>query len=136
MQSTNNLMPCCYRQIAYLKAPPSNLRALVKTTVLAGMLSPVEKVSVANSTCTHSSAKWSHLQPCFSDAENQSAILPVIQHVIQHVRHDKPHEQGLWGNQHMTQPRLIGSTVQPCCRSVSDHTCRTLCMTDYLMHNL
>lgn len=35
----------------YLKPPPSNLRALVKTTVLAGMFSPVEKVSVANSTC-------------------------------------------------------------------------------------
>ena len=35
----------------YLKAPPSNLRALVKTTVLAGMFSPVENVSVANSTC-------------------------------------------------------------------------------------
>jgi len=36
----------------YLKAPPSNLRALVKTTVLAGMFSPVEKVSVAKSTCS------------------------------------------------------------------------------------
>jgi len=35
----------------HLKAPPSNLRALVKTTVLAGMFSPVENVSVANSTC-------------------------------------------------------------------------------------
>ena len=32
-------------------AAPSNLRVLVKTTVRAGMLSPVEKVSVANSTC-------------------------------------------------------------------------------------
>lgn len=36
----------------HLKAPPSNLRALVKTTVLAGMFSPVENVSVANSTCS------------------------------------------------------------------------------------
>ena len=34
------------------KPPPSNLRALVKTTVFAGMLSPVEKVSVANNTCS------------------------------------------------------------------------------------
>ena len=33
------------------KPPPSNLRALVNTTVLAGMFSPVEKVSVANKAC-------------------------------------------------------------------------------------
>ena len=32
------------------KWPPSNLRARVKATVLAGMLRPVEKVSVANRT--------------------------------------------------------------------------------------
>ena len=38
--------------VAYLKAPPSYLRAFVKTTVLAGMFRPVEKVSVAKSTCT------------------------------------------------------------------------------------
>ena len=38
---------------AHLNAPPSNLRALVKTTVFAGMFSPVEKVSVANNTCKH-----------------------------------------------------------------------------------
>jgi len=30
---------------------PSHLRIAVNTTVLAGMLSPVEKVSVANSAC-------------------------------------------------------------------------------------
>ena len=36
------------------KPPPSNLRALVKTTVLAGMFRPVEKVSVAKSTCSSS----------------------------------------------------------------------------------
>lgn len=37
---------------AHLNAPPSYLRALVNTTVFAGMFKPVEKVSVANSTCT------------------------------------------------------------------------------------
>jgi len=37
--------------VSQRKPPPSNLRALVNTTVLAGMLSPVEKVSVANSAC-------------------------------------------------------------------------------------
>ena len=34
----------------YLKSCPSNFRVLVKTTVLAGMLRPIEKVSVANKT--------------------------------------------------------------------------------------
>lgn len=33
--------------VIHRKAPPSNLRGLVKTTVLAGMLSPVDMVSVA-----------------------------------------------------------------------------------------
>lgn len=46
----------------YLKAPPSNLRALVKTTVLAGMFSPVENVSVANSTCSIKSDQTEQLQ--------------------------------------------------------------------------
>jgi len=39
---------------------PSNLRALVKTTVLAGMLRPVEKVSVANSACSSACAQSNH----------------------------------------------------------------------------
>lgn len=38
-------------EVSQRKPPPSNFRALVNTTVLAGMLSPVEKVSVANRTC-------------------------------------------------------------------------------------
>jgi hypothetical protein len=33
------------------KPPPSNFRAFVKTTVLAGILRPVENVSVANRHC-------------------------------------------------------------------------------------
>ena len=46
-------------EVSQRKPPPSNLRALVNTTVLAGMLRPVEKVSVANSTC----AAMQHLRP-------------------------------------------------------------------------
>ena len=42
---------CPLLTVTCLKAPPSYFRALVKTTVLAGMFSPVEKVSVANNTC-------------------------------------------------------------------------------------
>ena len=43
--------------VSQRKPPPSNFRALVKTTVLAGMLSPVENVSVANSTCKTASCR-------------------------------------------------------------------------------
>ena len=38
--------------VSQRKAPPSHLRAFVKATVLAGMLRPVEKVSVANNACS------------------------------------------------------------------------------------
>ena len=57
-RSRGEMSRCFVRcsQPVYLKAPPSYLRALVKTTVLAGMFRPVEKVSVANSTCRDKSA--------------------------------------------------------------------------------
>jgi len=57
---------------SHLKAPPSNLRALVKTTVLAGMLRPVEKVSVANSTCSNK-----HNEQCLWSI---AAMLPIVEH--------------------------------------------------------
>jgi len=37
---------------------PSNFLTDVKTTVLAGMLRPIEKVSVAKSTCGETDAQW------------------------------------------------------------------------------
>jgi hypothetical protein len=40
---------CMYSpDVSHLKSQPSHLRVLVNTTVLAGMFSPIENVSVAN----------------------------------------------------------------------------------------
>ena len=68
---------------AHLKLPPSYFLALVKTTVLAGMLSPVEKVSVAKSTCHRPHICRAH------------AVDPCKQHVglggsKQHSKHVQP----------------------------------------------
>ena len=49
--------------VSQRKPPPSNFRAFVNTTVLAGMLSPVENVSVAKSTCTTAKSLKLHDTP-------------------------------------------------------------------------
>lgn len=48
---------CTCKLHTHLKSFPSNFLALVKTTVLAGMLSPRAKVSVANSALMRPSEK-------------------------------------------------------------------------------
>ena len=51
---------CVYSpELIHRNAPPSNFLACVNTTVLAGMFSPVENVSVANSTLI--SPSWNRI---------------------------------------------------------------------------
>ena len=58
--------------VSHRKPPPSNFLALVKTTVLAGMFRPVEKVSVANSTY-NALRRYSHPPtPCMRSSNTKT----------------------------------------------------------------
>ena len=61
-------------EVTHLKPAPSNFLALVNTTVFAGILRPVENVSVANRACNmHSHQKrWSDFKPDFTRLRKQN----------------------------------------------------------------
>jgi hypothetical protein len=80
---------------SHLKVPPSHFRARVKATDFAGMLRPVENVSVANSTLSRPSCRTYGTQWRVQD--NQSLWWPYscfllfaqTQQAVMYVHHKK-----------------------------------------------
>ena len=74
------------------KVPPSYLRVWVKTTVRAGMLSPVEKVSVAKRACMwhysiiSAGANLWLLKTLMKVQEKQSEMCHILARVSEHRR--------------------------------------------------